>query len=90
MKRHIAILATFFSLAACGGEGGDIADRAKKAADATCACKDFECTREHMQALNKMSIKESDAVKKLSAERGTLYAEAQSKAAECQTMLRQP
>jgi len=74
-------------LAACGG-GGDIADRATKASEAACACKDFDCTKAQIASLNKMSIKEKDAVAKLSAERAEVYKSAVSKAGDCQQALR--
>ncbi|MCA9678456.1 MAG: hypothetical protein H6709_11365 [Kofleriaceae bacterium] len=95
MGNQIRIFAASFvavlSLAACGksgGGGGDVADRAVKAADGACACQDFDCTKAFIAELNKLSIKEEAAVKKLPEDRAKIYKEAQSRGADCQDKLR--
>jgi hypothetical protein len=92
MMKHFAIsFVAVLSLAACGkgaGGGGDVADRAVKAADGACACKDFDCTRAFIAELNKLSIRERDAVKALPEDRAKLYKEAQSRGGDCQDKLR--
>jgi hypothetical protein len=75
-------------LSACGGGGGDAADRAVKAADGACKCTEYECTRQYIQELNKIAIKDEAAVKELSAERHKVYKDAQSRGADCQDKLR--
>ena len=82
------ILAALMALASCGGKGGDIAHRAEKAATAACECKDFDCTKEQIKALNKMSIKDKDQVEKLAEDRHATYKAAQKRASECQDKLR--
>ncbi len=91
MKLVIISMFAMFSLGACGkgGGGGDIADRAVKAADSICACKEAACARPFMQELNKMAIREEDAVKKLAEARATIYSDAQTRAADCQMKLKQ-
>jgi hypothetical protein len=88
MKQTLVSFVIACALAACGGKGGDLADRAGKAADGACACKDFDCTKPFIADLNKMSISEDGAVKALAPERAKLYHDAQTRAADCQDKLR--
>jgi len=87
MKQLFATVLVGLSLAACGG-GGDLAAQADKEAAAACQCTTFECTKPHIGALNKMSIKQGDEVKKLAPDRAKAYHDAQMRAADCQDKLR--
>ena len=87
MKHLLVSTILALALSACGG-GGDLADRATKAADGACKCTTFDCTRQYIGDLNKMSITEDDAVKHLPPARAKIYHDAQMRGADCQDKLR--
>lgn len=87
MRRWIAVLvlSCLPMLVACSK---DVSKQAQELADKVCACKDFDCTKPNMAELNKLSVKESEAIAKLGDDAKAKYKAAQSKAADCQNKLR--
>ena len=75
------------ALAACDGDDA-LADEAKEKADAMCACKDFDCTTEHMAWFNKQSVTNEDGIKAMSEEGQKSYTEHRKRGGECQKKLR--
>ena len=55
-------------------------------ADATCACDAFQCTTNHVRAVNRLSV--SDERRALSPEHNATFAGHAFRAAECQAGLR--
>ena len=88
MKSILFLSCTLFGLVACGGDKGDIADKATKSADKVCKCADFECSKEGVGELNRMAIQDADAVKALNEERMAVYKGAQKKGGDCQDKVR--
>ena len=88
MKSILFLSCTLLGFVACGGDKGDIADRATKSAEKACKCSDFDCTKEGVAELNRMAISDADAVKALNEERMAVYKGAQKKGGDCQDKLR--
>ena len=76
-------------MTSCGGGGGsDLVGEAAEHADATCECTEFDCTTEHIQWFNKVSISQEDDLADLSEADRATYLEHSLRAADCQDALR--
>jgi len=84
----VAVVAAFFATGCGGDSSGSIVEESAERADATCACSGFDCTTEHIQWFNRMSISEADALEALSAADYDTYLSNSFRAADCQDLLR--
>lgn len=75
-------------MTSCGGSGTDLVGEAGEHADATCECTDFDCTTEHIQWFNKVSIGQEDDLDGLSDADREAYLGHSLRAADCQNDLR--
>ena len=78
------VAAWFFFL-----RGDSLLAEAQMHSEAACACEEFECTTEHIQFFNRISVTESDRIDALSEEDQETYRGLQSAAADCQDALRE-
>jgi len=83
----VAGLSLSAALSGCG-DSDALAKEAKEKADATCACKDFDCTKQYIIWFNKTSITQDDDIKSMSAKAQQAYKADTLRAADCQDKLR--
>lgn len=86
--RLVGAAALVTALAGCGGSSTSLVDEAVEHADATCSCEDFDCTTDHIQWFNKVSITQEDDLDALSEADRATYLENSLRAAGCQNELR--
>ena len=90
MRKIAVVTVAAFLAAGCGSseEGGSIVEESAERADATCECTGFDCTTEHIQWFNRISITEEDALDALSTADYDTYLSNSLRAADCQDALR--
>ncbi len=89
VSRAAIVAAAAFFAAGCGGDSsGSIVEESTEHADAACECTGFDCTTEHIQWFNRISISEEDALEALSTADFETYLGNSLRAADCQDALR--